>query len=68
MKKTTKELQVKSVEDLVKEANVLRLEIAKMGLEHGIKPQKDTNTMVKKRKRLAAILTMITNKQSEIKS
>ena len=63
MKKVTKELQVKSIEDLLKETYVLRGEIAKMRLEHGIKPQKDTNTVMKKKKRLAAILTMITNKK-----
>jgi len=63
MKKVTKELQVKSIEDLLKEVDVLRGEIAKMHLEKGIKPQKDTNIIVKKQKRLAAILTMITNKK-----
>lgn len=66
MKKITKELQAKSIEDLKKETDVLRAEIAKMRLEHGIKPQKDTNTVTKKQKRLAAILTMITNKQSVV--
>ena len=66
MKKITKELQAKSMEDLLKETDVLRGEITKMRLEQGVKPQKDTNIIIKKQKRLAAILTMITNKQSEV--
>lgn len=63
MKKITKELQAKTVENLLKEAEVLRAEVAKLILEKGIKPQKDTNIKIKKQKKLAAILTMITNKQ-----
>jgi len=66
MKKITKELQARTVENLLKEAEVLRAEVAKLILEKGIKPQKDTNIKIKKQKKLAAILTMITNKQSVV--
>ncbi len=62
MRKAAKELRVKTVEELEKEAQTLRGEIAKMAIEAKIKPEKDTNTIFKKRKRLAVVLTMITQK------
>ena len=62
MKKAATELRVKAVEELEKEAQTLRAEIAKMSIESKVKPEKDTNIVFKKRKRLAVVLTMITQK------
>ncbi len=58
MKKSIKELRQKSVEELGKEINKERQEIAKLELEKGANPQKDTNLLQKKRKTLARILTV----------
>jgi ribosomal protein L29 len=62
MRKAAKELRVKTIEELEKESQTLRAEIAKMAIESKIKPEKDSNTVFKKRKRLAVILTMISQK------
>jgi ribosomal protein L29 len=66
MKKLTKELQTKSVKDLEKEAETLHTEIAKLSVERKVKPEKDTNLITKKRKRLAVILTLMGQKKLEI--
>ena len=66
MKKLTKELYSKSIDDLNKEVVALGSEIAKLKVERKVKQEKDTNWLFKKQKRLAAILTMITNKESEV--
>ncbi len=62
MKKTTKDLIGKSVEELEKEVQTLRADYAKMISYRKIKPEKDTNLIVKKQKRLAVALTLITQK------
>lgn len=62
MKKAAKELRPKTVEELQKEAQTLREEIAKMTIEKNIKEEKDTNALFKKKKRLAVVLTLITQK------
>lgn len=67
MKKVMKEFQNKSLEELQKAEGLLREEIAKLRLESGTSPLKDTNTIVKKRKRLAVILTLLTNKAGKQK-
>ncbi len=68
MKKITKELTGKSVDELKKEARTLKEEIARLQLEMKANPPaggvKDTNLLVKKRKRLAVILTLISQKQT----
>lgn len=64
MKKKEKEqLRARSVKQLEKEAAELRREIAKLKLAFKINPPKDTNILVKKRKRLAVILTIIGEKK-----
>lgn len=68
MKKVAKEVRAKSVEELEKEAQVLRAEIAKMTIEKKIKVEKDTNILFKKKKRLAVILTIMTQKNLGINS
>ena len=62
MKKTVTEFKSKTLGDLEKETQKLRLEIAKLKLESKVNPQKDTNLVFKKRKRLAVILTLISEK------
>lgn len=63
MKKITKELLGKTIEELQKEARVIREEVAKLQVESKVKPQKDTNTIPKKIKKLAVILTVISEKE-----
>ncbi len=62
MKKAAKELRPKTIEELQKEAQTLRDEIAKMTIEKAVKPEKDTNALFKKKKRLAVVLTLINQK------
>lgn len=62
MKKTVTELQVKSVQELEKEAQTLRDEIAKLTIESKVKPEKNTNLSFNKKRRLAVILTLVTQK------
>jgi ribosomal protein L29 len=63
MRKITKELTEKSIAELQKEAQSLKEEIAKLTLEAKSNPPKDTNMVFKKRKRLAVILTLISQKK-----
>lgn len=63
MKKITREYRKKTTTELEKEAQRLRREIAKLKLEAKINPPKDTNLLIKKRKELAIILTLITEKK-----
>lgn len=63
MKKTFKEFEDKSPSTLEKESVDLRKEIATMILNIQVNPQKDTNTLVKKKKRLAVLLTVMRQKQ-----
>ncbi|OGK11855.1 50S ribosomal protein L29 [Candidatus Roizmanbacteria bacterium RIFCSPLOWO2_01_FULL_37_12] len=59
MKKISLEFKGKTTGDLEKEAQKLREEIAKLKLEIKVNPPKDTNSLFKKRKRLAVVLTLI---------
>lgn len=65
MKKVKKELEGKTVKELEKQTQVLRVEIAKLVLNRKVSPAKDTNLIVKKRKQLAVVLTVLTEKQYE---
>ena len=65
MKNTVKDLRKKSASDLVKDADAIRKEIAKMTMEAGVNPVKDTNSIVKKRIQLAVILTVASEKKEE---
>jgi ribosomal protein L29 len=68
MKKTTKELMGKTVKELEKQATALREDIAKTILNQKVNPSKDTNLLRKKRKQLAVILTVITQKGEQEKT
>ncbi len=63
MKKVRNELKNKNQKELEKEEQKLREEIAKMKLESKVNPVKDSNALVKKRKRLAVVLTLLTEKK-----
>ncbi len=63
MKKVTRELKNKSIEELVKDKAKLATEITKLKLEFKSNPPKDTNLLSKKKKRMAAILTMMSEKK-----
>lgn len=65
MKKYIQELQAKTISELEREATKVRQEIAKLKLESKVNPSKDTNFLQKKRKTLARILTVISQKQTE---
>ena len=53
----------KTVKDLVRDAQNLKTELAMLQIERKVKPQKDTNLMMKKRKQLAVMLTLIKQKE-----
>ncbi len=63
MKNQTKDLQVKTIKELEKNVQTIREEIAKLKLEIRIKPQKDTNIIMKKRREIARMLTLINEKR-----
>lgn len=65
MKKRVKELKEKTIKELENEAKELREEIAKINVESKINPSKDSNFLVKKRKKLAVILTILTEKKEQ---
>jgi ribosomal protein L29 len=67
MKKITKLYQEKSLKELEKESQLIRQEIAKLRLSLKTSPQKNTNLLIKKRKQLAVLLTVSTEKK-EIES
>ncbi len=63
MKKITQEFRAKSLKDLEKEVFNLREEIGKSRLESKVREQKNTNLIHKKKKKLAVILTIISEKK-----
>lgn len=63
MKKSVKDLKTKTVSELEKQKAVLTEEIAKLKLAEKAVPQKDTNLLMKKRKQLAVLLTVIAEKR-----
>jgi len=63
MKKAVADLKTKSIKQLEIEISKLREEIAKLKLEIKINQPKDTNLLFKKRKQLARMLTVLTEKK-----
>lgn len=64
-KKELKELRNLSISELENKANDLRREITRLKLEFSVNKPKDTNIVIKKRKDLAVVLTLITEKKIE---
>lgn len=63
MKKIVKDLKAKTIKELEKEKISLIEEIAKLKLSEKAVPQKDKNLFFKKRKQLAVLLTVLTEKK-----
>lgn len=63
MKKQTKTYKDKTLKELEKEDSILREEIAKARLSFKSNPPKDSNILVKKRKQLAVLLTVLNEKK-----
>ncbi len=63
MKKTTKIYIGKTSKELEKEVGLLREEIAKLVMSFKSNPPKDTNSLTKKRKQLAVLLTLLSEKK-----
>ncbi|MCS6956342.1 MAG: 50S ribosomal protein L29 [Patescibacteria group bacterium] len=63
MKKIIKEYKSKTIEELEKEKEILSKEIAKLKIIMKINPPKDTNLLIKKRKQLAILLTVLSEKK-----
>ncbi|MFA6080933.1 MAG: 50S ribosomal protein L29 [Patescibacteria group bacterium] len=63
MKKNTKIYSGKTVKELERDAVLIREEIAKLQLSFKSNPPKDTNSIVKKRKQLAVLLTVLSEKK-----
>lgn len=65
MKKTIKELRQKTISELEKEVITLKKEVTKLKIEAKVNPPKDTNLLLKKRKRFAQILTVLGEKKEQ---
>ena len=63
MKKLVKDYREKTVIELEKEITGLKEEVAKLKLTQRASPVKDTNLLMKKRKQLAALLTVLAQKR-----
>ncbi|MEK7597487.1 MAG: 50S ribosomal protein L29 [Patescibacteria group bacterium] len=63
MKKITKTYSEKTSKELEKEVGLMREEIAKLQLSFKSNPPKDTNSLTKKRKQLAVLLTVLSEKK-----
>jgi len=65
MKKIIADLNKKTVNEIEKDIRSLREEIAKLRLEVKVNPVKDSNLLVKKKKKLAVLLTILTEKSNQ---
>ncbi len=65
MKKIVADLKKKTVKEIEKNIQSTREEIAKFRLEAKVNPVKDSNFLVKKKKKLAVLLTVLTEKSSQ---
>ncbi|MDA1316445.1 MAG: 50S ribosomal protein L29 [bacterium] len=63
MKNIISEYTNKEVGELQKDLDVLKQEIAKLSLEKGIKPHKDSNAIAKKKRTVAMLLTVMQQKK-----
>ena len=63
MRKLYKKIQNQSVKEIEKEILKLRNDISKERLNKNVNPPKDTNSLFKKRKTLAAHLTVLSEKK-----
>ena len=66
--KDIKEIRQKTVKELGKETEDLINEISKLKLEIKVNPPKDSNVFMKKKKRLAVVLTVLAEKKTDDKN
>ena len=64
MKKVVNDMRSKSVPELKDEIQVARKELSKLILETKVNPKKDTNLISKKKRYLARLLTILTEKKT----
>jgi ribosomal protein L29 len=62
-KEQKKELRAKTVDELIKELRDLRSEVSKLAIDMKIGKVENTNTLYRKRKDIARVLTYLTEKQ-----
>lgn len=67
MKKHITELLKKPAAELLKTVQTTRVEISKLVLERKTAPQKDSNTLSKKRRMLAQVLTVMQTQKAVAK-
>ncbi len=65
MKKIVADLRKKTKKELEKEIQTIKEEIAKLQLEMKVNPVKDTNLLTKKKKKLAILLAVFTEKNNQ---
>lgn len=65
MKKLVTNIRKETTKEIEKEIQSTREEIAKFRLEAKVSPIKDTNLFIKKKKKLAVLLTILTEKNSQ---
>lgn len=65
MKKIVKDLQQKSVKELQKEVVKLKKEIDELILSFQTNPQKDTNSISHKKKKVSVLLTVLSQKKED---
>lgn len=63
MKKLVKDYINKTIKEIDNELRILREEIARLKLESKVNPPKNTNFLIKKKKKLAVLLTILSQKQ-----
>ncbi len=63
MRKSITDLVKKSVNDLEKELNTAKQEVNKLIIQLKLKPEKDSNIVFKKRRRIAQIATILQEKK-----
>ncbi len=63
MKRSFQELSNKTEKELQKDMETIRSEMMKMQMESVSNPQKDSNVISKKKKRLAMVLTAVNQKR-----
>lgn len=68
MRKLTAELSKIKSTDMNKQIIAVREEIAKLKLEEKVNPQKDTNLIEKKKKRLAVLLTLFSQTKEPVQT
>lgn len=65
MRKIAKEIQARSIKEIQSDEKILRQELVKLSLDFRVNQPKDVNSVQKKKKRLAVLLTILNQKKVE---